>query len=166
MVKGVANVAAPFYPFDAPTEARNYCKYVFWMVEDLVLPWILSDRTHKKGDGSFYVAWHWGKLDTDEDNQKTTKTESSPRVKVLECLVSDTLFPWNDLQAKLNGEFLNNLGNSVNRALSFIAKHMIMQAEKHPKANALYVEEIDIGGGEINYRLRKCRTVWFLFFVT
>jgi len=39
------------------------------------------------GDGSFYVAWHWGKLDTDEDNQKTTKTESSPRVKVLECLV-------------------------------------------------------------------------------
>ncbi|KAL9278218.1 putative methionine--tRNA ligase [Arabidopsis thaliana] len=76
---------------------------------------ILSDRTHKKGDGSFYVAWHWGKLDTDEDNQKTTKT------------VSDTLFPWNDLQAKLNGEFLNNLGNSVNRALSFIAKHMIMQ---------------------------------------
>jgi hypothetical protein len=39
MVKGVANVAAPFYPFDVPTEARNYCKYVFWMVEDLVLPW-------------------------------------------------------------------------------------------------------------------------------
>jgi hypothetical protein len=38
MVKGVANVAAPFYPFDVPTEARNYCKYVFWMVEDLVLP--------------------------------------------------------------------------------------------------------------------------------
>ncbi|KAL9278220.1 putative tyrosine--tRNA ligase [Arabidopsis thaliana] len=42
----------------------------------------------------------------------------------------------------------------------------IVKAEKHPKANALYVEEIDIGGGEINYRLRKCRTVWFLFFVT
>jgi methionyl-tRNA synthetase len=35
----------------------------------------------------------------------------------------------------------------------------IVKAEKHPKANALYVEEIDIGGGEINYRLRKCRFV-------
>ncbi|XP_058730354.1 probable methionine--tRNA ligase isoform X1 [Vicia villosa] len=36
--------------------------------------------------------------------------------------VSDTLFTWSDLQAKLNTELLNNLGNFVNRVLSFIAK--------------------------------------------
>ena len=36
--------------------------------------------------------------------------------------VSDTLFMWSDLQAKLNTELLNNLGNFVNRVLSFIAK--------------------------------------------
>ncbi|KAJ8755427.1 hypothetical protein K2173_019225 [Erythroxylum novogranatense] len=36
--------------------------------------------------------------------------------------VSDTLFTWSDLQAKLNSELLNNLGNFINRVLSFIAK--------------------------------------------
>ncbi|GAB2210012.1 hypothetical protein Droror1_Dr00015262 [Drosera rotundifolia] len=36
--------------------------------------------------------------------------------------VSDTLFTWADLQAKLNNELLSNLGNFVNRVLSFIAK--------------------------------------------
>ncbi|KAB1210186.1 putative methionine--tRNA ligase [Morella rubra] len=36
--------------------------------------------------------------------------------------VSDTVFTWADLQAKLNTELLNNLGNFVNRVLSFIAK--------------------------------------------
>ncbi|KAJ0245519.1 Methionine--tRNA ligase [Hirschfeldia incana] len=36
--------------------------------------------------------------------------------------VSDTLFTWDDLRAKLTGELLNNLGNFVNRVLSFIAK--------------------------------------------
>ncbi|XP_057513074.1 probable methionine--tRNA ligase [Actinidia eriantha] len=36
--------------------------------------------------------------------------------------VSDTLFAWVDLQAKLNTELLNNLGNFINRVLSFIAK--------------------------------------------
>ncbi|XP_057958374.1 methionine--tRNA ligase, cytoplasmic [Malania oleifera] len=36
--------------------------------------------------------------------------------------VSDTLFTWADLQAKLNSELLNNLGNFINRVLSFITK--------------------------------------------
>ncbi|KAK7824625.1 probable methionine--tRNA ligase [Quercus suber] len=36
--------------------------------------------------------------------------------------VSDTLFTWADLQAKLNSELLNNLGNFINRVLSFIVK--------------------------------------------
>ncbi|KAK6914322.1 Methionyl/Leucyl tRNA synthetase [Dillenia turbinata] len=36
--------------------------------------------------------------------------------------VSDTLFTWADLQSKLNSELLNNLGNFINRVLSFIAK--------------------------------------------
>ncbi|KAK9088058.1 hypothetical protein Syun_030452 [Stephania yunnanensis] len=36
--------------------------------------------------------------------------------------VSDTLFTWYDLQAKLNSELLNNLGNFINRVLSFVAK--------------------------------------------
>ncbi|KAJ4846029.1 hypothetical protein Tsubulata_002544 [Turnera subulata] len=35
---------------------------------------------------------------------------------------SDTLFTWVDLQAKLNTELLNNLGNFINRVLSFLAK--------------------------------------------
>ncbi|KAL5225511.1 hypothetical protein ABZP36_012150 [Zizania latifolia] len=35
---------------------------------------------------------------------------------------SDTLFTWTDLQAKCNNELLNNLGNFINRVLSFIAK--------------------------------------------
>ncbi|KAE8698064.1 putative methionine--tRNA ligase [Hibiscus syriacus] len=36
--------------------------------------------------------------------------------------VSDTLFTWDDLQAKLNNELLSKLGNFINRVLSFIAK--------------------------------------------
>eukprot|EP00850_Spirogloea_muscicola_P020362 SM000213S06827 [mRNA] locus=s213:191328:197704:- [translate_table: standard] len=36
--------------------------------------------------------------------------------------VSDTAFDWNDLQAKVNNELLANLGNFVNRCLSFLAK--------------------------------------------
>ncbi|KAL6527950.1 hypothetical protein OROHE_014900 [Orobanche hederae] len=36
--------------------------------------------------------------------------------------VSDTLFTWADLQVKLNSELLSNLGNFINRVLSFIAK--------------------------------------------
>ncbi|CAB4269531.1 unnamed protein product [Prunus armeniaca] len=36
--------------------------------------------------------------------------------------VSDTLFTWAELQAKLNSELLNNLGNFINRVLSFVAK--------------------------------------------
>lgn len=36
--------------------------------------------------------------------------------------ISDTLFTWEDFQAKLNTELLNNLGNFINRVLSFIAK--------------------------------------------
>lgn len=35
---------------------------------------------------------------------------------------SDTLFTWSDLQTKLNKELLSNLGNFINRVLSFIAK--------------------------------------------
>ncbi|TVU30964.1 hypothetical protein EJB05_22623, partial [Eragrostis curvula] len=35
---------------------------------------------------------------------------------------SDTQFTWTDLQAKLNNELVNNLGNFINRVLSFIAK--------------------------------------------
>ncbi|WMV36857.1 hypothetical protein MTR67_030242 [Solanum verrucosum] len=71
--------------------------------------------------------------------------------------VSDTLFSWVDLQAKLNSELLNNLGNFVNRVLSFIAKDPASGygsiipnpegAESHPLTKALgekvgnYVEQ-------------------------
>ncbi|PSS19310.1 Methionine--tRNA ligase [Actinidia chinensis var. chinensis] len=44
--------------------------------------------------------------------------------------VSDTLFTWADLQAKLNSELLNNLGNFVNRVLSFIAKDPALEDSK------------------------------------
>ncbi|OIS99442.1 PREDICTED: probable methionine--tRNA ligase [Nicotiana attenuata] len=71
--------------------------------------------------------------------------------------VSDTLFTWADLQAKLNSELLSNLGNFVNRVLSFIAKDSasgygsiipdVEGAESHPLTKALgekvgnYVEQ-------------------------
>ncbi|XP_075077637.1 methionine--tRNA ligase, cytoplasmic [Nicotiana tabacum] len=71
--------------------------------------------------------------------------------------VSDTLFSWADLQAKLNSELLSNLGNFVNRVLSFIAKDLVSGygsiipnpegAESHPLTKALgekvgnYVEQ-------------------------
>lgn len=35
----------------------------------------------------------------------------------------DSSFSWTDLQLKVNSELLNNLGNFVNRALSFLAKN-------------------------------------------
>ncbi|KAF8778171.1 Methionine--tRNA ligase like protein [Argiope bruennichi] len=35
----------------------------------------------------------------------------------------DTYFSWNDLMLKINSELLNNLGNFVNRALSFISNN-------------------------------------------
>ncbi|GFY96786.1 methionine-tRNA ligase, putative [Actinidia rufa] len=44
--------------------------------------------------------------------------------------VSDTLFTWADLQSKLNCELLNNLGNFVNRVLSFIAKDPALEDSK------------------------------------
>ncbi|CAI9776120.1 unnamed protein product [Fraxinus pennsylvanica] len=71
--------------------------------------------------------------------------------------VSDTLFTWTDLQAKLNGELLSNLGNFINRVLSFIAKEPgsgygsiipdAQGAESHPSTKVLgekvssYVEQ-------------------------
>ncbi|XP_039050848.1 methionine--tRNA ligase, cytoplasmic-like [Hibiscus syriacus] len=61
--------------------------------------------------------------------------------------VSDTLFTWDDLQAKLNNELLSNLGNFINRILSFIAKPPgqgygsiipdALTAESHPLTKAL-----------------------------
>ncbi|CAA0840020.1 Probable methionine--tRNA ligase [Striga hermonthica] len=60
---------------------------------------------------------------------------------------SDTLFTWADLQAKLNSELLNNLGNFINRVLSFIAKDPgsgygsiipdAQSADSHPLTKAL-----------------------------
>lgn len=60
---------------------------------------------------------------------------------------SDTLFTWADLQAKLNSELLNNLGNFINRVLSFVAKPAgagydsiipdAPNAESHPLTKAL-----------------------------
>jgi methionyl-tRNA synthetase len=35
---------------------------------------------------------------------------------------SDALFTWLGLQTKYNNELINNLGNFINRVLSFIAK--------------------------------------------
>ncbi|XP_048235530.1 probable methionine--tRNA ligase [Ricinus communis] len=61
--------------------------------------------------------------------------------------VSDTLFTWSDLQAKLNNELLNNLGNFINRVLSFIAKPPVTgygsivpdapNADSHPRTKKL-----------------------------
>ncbi|GIY42148.1 methionine--tRNA ligase, cytoplasmic, partial [Caerostris extrusa] len=37
--------------------------------------------------------------------------------------VNDTYFSWSDLMLKINSELLNNLGNFINRALSFISNN-------------------------------------------
>ncbi|XAR58737.1 Methionine--tRNA ligase [Bertholletia excelsa] len=60
--------------------------------------------------------------------------------------VSDTQFTWTDLQAKLNTELLHNLGNFINRVLSFIAKPADLgygsiipdtpDSESHPLTNS------------------------------
>ncbi|CAH1419255.1 unnamed protein product [Lactuca virosa] len=52
--------------------------------------------------------------------------------------VSDTLFTWADLKAKLNSELLNNLGNFINRVLSFIAKESCLGANKNLTGTARY----------------------------
>ncbi|KAF4370288.1 hypothetical protein G4B88_012972 [Cannabis sativa] len=65
--------------------------------------------------------------------------------------VSDTMFTWVDLQAKLNTELLNNLGNFINRVLSFIAKpqgaesHSLTQtlSEKISKLVDQYIEAME-----------------------
>ncbi|KAL3619993.1 hypothetical protein CASFOL_034905 [Castilleja foliolosa] len=70
---------------------------------------------------------------------------------------SDTTFTWADLQAKLNSELLSNLGNFINRVLSFIAKDPALgygsvipdarEADSHPLTKSLgdkvgnYVEQ-------------------------
>nr|XP_027119045.1 probable methionine--tRNA ligase [Coffea arabica] len=61
--------------------------------------------------------------------------------------VSDALFTWDDLRAKLNNELLKNLGNFINRVLNFIAKAPglgygsilpdAQDAESHPSTKAL-----------------------------
>jgi methionyl-tRNA synthetase len=37
---------------------------------------------------------------------------------------SDAMFTWNDFQEKVNGELIGNLGNLVNRTLSFITRYL------------------------------------------
>ncbi|KAL3635972.1 hypothetical protein CASFOL_020519 [Castilleja foliolosa] len=70
---------------------------------------------------------------------------------------SDSTFTWADLQAKLNSELLSNLGNFINRVLSFIAKEPALGygsvipdaqgADSHPLTKSLgdkvgnYVEQ-------------------------
>ncbi|XP_076948188.1 putative methionine--tRNA ligase isoform X1 [Bidens hawaiensis] len=51
--------------------------------------------------------------------------------------VSDTLFTWADLQAKLNNELLNNLGNFINRVLTFIAKDPDSESGKGSGYNSI-----------------------------
>ncbi|TKV93871.1 hypothetical protein SEVIR_9G257800v4 [Setaria viridis] len=60
---------------------------------------------------------------------------------------SDTQFTWTDLQAKLNNELVNKLGNFINRVLSFIAKPEgagygsiippATNAKSHPRTQAI-----------------------------
>ncbi|XP_071695811.1 probable methionine--tRNA ligase [Rutidosis leptorrhynchoides] len=46
--------------------------------------------------------------------------------------VSDTSFSWSDMQAKVNGDLKNNLGNFIFRVLSFIAQDPDLRTEKGP----------------------------------
>ncbi|KAD7478040.1 hypothetical protein R6Q59_026451 [Mikania micrantha] len=57
--------------------------------------------------------------------------------------VSDTLFTWADLQAKLNSELLNNLGNFINRVLSFVAKDPDSESGKGSGYNSIVPDAPD-----------------------
>ncbi|XAR72635.1 Methionine--tRNA ligase [Bertholletia excelsa] len=65
--------------------------------------------------------------------------------------VSDTLFTWADLQAKLNSELLNNLGNFINRVLSFIAKDPALGENKGVGYNSI----IPDAPGAVSHSLTK-----------
>lgn len=54
--------------------------------------------------------------------------------------LSDTVFQWDDLAAKNNGELLKNLGNLTNRVLSFIKKFDYVV----PKVDVTALREYDI----------------------
>jgi methionyl-tRNA synthetase len=54
---------------------------------------------------------------------------------------SDTLFTWKDFQEKVNGELIGNLGNLVNRTLSFVSRYYSGQIPDG-KANEEFRETI------------------------
>jgi methionyl-tRNA synthetase len=53
---------------------------------------------------------------------------------------SDYLFTWKDFQEKVNGELIGNLGNLVNRTLTFLTRYFDgeLVAGRHPGSDALW----------------------------
>ncbi|CAI9299519.1 unnamed protein product [Lactuca saligna] len=86
-----------------------------------------EDETDQaKSNEKYYLMFHSVKelLADEMCLGKTVKDTNIPVEVWRYYLVSDILFTWTDLQAKLNTELLNNLGNFINRVLSFISKDL------------------------------------------
>ncbi len=67
---------------------------------------------------------------------------------------SDTLFTWKDFQEKVNSELLGNLGNFVNRTLTFV--HKFYEGVIPPSAeNASFMEEVRAREKEITRHFER-----------
>ena len=55
---------------------------------------------------------------------------------------SDYLFTWKDFQEKVNGELIGNLGNLVNRTLTFLSRYFEGKPvdEPHPRSESLWTQ--------------------------
>ena len=58
---------------------------------------------------------------------------------------SDALFTWKDFQEKVNGELIGNLGNLVNRTLSFVSRYYDGKIPE-AKYSGAYADQTDSGG--------------------
>ena len=71
---------------------------------------------------------------------------------------ADALFTWKDFQEKVNGELIGNLGNLVNRTLSFISRYYggaIPQGAPGSEASAAFWGRVAEYEGEIAARLER-----------
>ena len=55
---------------------------------------------------------------------------------------SDALFTWKDFQEKVNGELIGNLGNLVNRTLSFVSRYYDGKIPLHHQSDSVFWETV------------------------
>jgi methionyl-tRNA synthetase len=68
---------------------------------------------------------------------------------------ADALFTWKDFQEKVNGELIGNLGNLVNRTLSFVTRFYDGKIPGGGKSNAAFLETLRDYENRIASRLER-----------